>query len=179
GGDFFITSTPDSGTTVTLAIPCDGKQPETTDATPSTEFERATLAAAPQLGQISIFIVEDDRMNRLVLEKMLKATGKITLAEDGDDALTKIEQAHNQGTVFQVMLFDMQLPAPWDGITLMKTVKERIPEYKTVPFIVQTAFAMSGDKDHYISSGFDDYISKPISKTELFTIIQKQLLLKK
>ena len=179
GGDFFITSTPESGTTVTLAIPCDGKQPDTTDAAPGADFERATLAAAPQLGQISIFIVEDDRMNRMVLEKMLKATGKITMAEDGDDALTKIEQAHNQGTVFQVMLFDMQLPAPWDGITLMKTVKERIPEYKSVPFIVQTAFAMSGDKDHYITSGFDDYISKPISKTELFTIIQKQLLLKK
>ncbi|MDP2723819.1 MAG: ATP-binding protein [Bacteroidales bacterium] len=175
GGDFSITSAPQAGTTIVLTIPCEGDQVESN----VNDFENVSLTAAPELGRLSIFIVEDDRMNRMVLEKMLRSAGKITLAVNGDDALNQIESAHIQGNIFQVMLFDMQLPPPWDGITLMKTVKERIPEYNSVPFIVQTAFAMSGDKDHYISAGFDDYISKPINKTELLTMIQKHIQLKK
>ncbi|MFA5419160.1 MAG: ATP-binding protein [Bacteroidales bacterium] len=175
GGDFSITSAPQAGTAIILTIPCEGDQVESN----VNDFESVSVTAAPELGRLSIFIVEDDRMNRMVLEKMLRTAGKITLAEDGDDALNRIERAHIQGNIFQVMLFDMQLPPPWDGITLMQTVKERIPEYNGVPFIVQTAFAMSGDKDHYISAGFDDYISKPINKTELLTLIQKHIQLKK
>lgn len=176
GGKFSINSFPLQGTTITLTLPCDGEQPEPIDQI--MDVGHATLTSAPELGHISIFIVEDDRMNRMVLEKILKNTGEIVLAEDGEEALFKIERAYKQGIIYQVMLFDMQLPPPWNGTSVMKAVKERFPEYKTVPFIVQTAFAMSGDKEQYLSEGFDDYISKPINKNELFIMIQKQLLLR-
>jgi len=59
----------------------------------------------------------------------------------------------------------------------MHEVKKRFPAYKNVPFIAQTAYAMAYDKDTYLDAGFNDYIAKPISKTELITMIQKQLAL--
>ncbi len=173
GGSISISSQLQKGTVVTIAIPCVGGQSQAETASEITET--GSLIAAPELGEISLFIVEDDRMNRLVLEKMLKKAGKITMAIDGDDALSKVENAYNQGEIFRVMLFDMQLPPPWDGTSLMKAIKERLPEYKSVPFIVQTAFAMSGDRDSYLAAGFDDYIAKPINRTELLTMIQKHL----
>ena len=175
GGSISVSSIADKGTTVTIAIPCVGEQGVVESS--KVVVDQVSVIAAPEWSAISLFILEDDRMNRMVLEKMLKKTGQITMAVDGDDALKKIENAFNRGEVFNVMLFDMQLPPPWDGIKVMKTVKERIPAYRNIPFIIQTAFAMSGDKDSYISAGFDDYISKPINKTELLTMIQKQLSL--
>jgi len=173
GGSISISSQLQKGTVVSIAIPCVGEQGSTESAAENNE--NGSLIAAPELGEISLFIVEDDRMNRMVLEKMLKKAGKITMAIDGDDALSKVENAYNRGEIFRVMLFDMQLPPPWDGTSLMKAIKERLPEYKSVPFIVQTAFAMSGDRDSYLAAGFDDYIAKPINRTELLTMIQKQL----
>jgi len=173
GGSISIGSQWQKGTVVTIAIPCVGER-GSSEITSET-VETGSLITAPELGEISLFIVEDDRMNRMVLEKMLKKAGKITMAIDGDDALSKVENAYNQGEIFRVMLFDMQLPPPWDGTSLMKAIKERLPEYKSVPFIVQTAFAMSGDRDSYLAAGFDDYIAKPINRTELLTMIQKHL----
>lgn len=126
-------------------------------------------------GSLDIFIVEDDRMNRLVLQKMLNKAGTTTIAVDGDETMKIISERHKKGHVFQVMLFDINLPSPWDGIKLMKKIRSDYKEYRFVPFIAQTAYAMAGDKEKMLEAGFDDYIAKPISKNELLTIIKNQL----
>lgn len=161
------------GTNVSITLPCTFEQ-DTEDTTLKTS-QKASIISAPEFGIIKIFIVEDDRMNRLVLEKMLKKTGEIITADDGKDALKKLEKSTSSGKIYDVMLIDINLPAPWDGILLMKEIKKRYPNYKRVPFIAQTAYALTGDKELYLDAGFNDYISKPISKTELLTMIQKQL----
>jgi len=114
-------------------------------------------------------------MNRLVLEKILKKSGKLTLAVDGDETLKIIGERYKKGHIFQVMLFDINLPSPWDGIMLMQKIRADYKEYRLVPFIAQTAYAMAGDREKMLESGFDDYIAKPISKNELLTIIKNQL----
>jgi CheY-like chemotaxis protein len=73
------------------------------------------------------------------------------------------------------MLFDINLPSPWDGISLMKEIRKLYKEYRYVPFIAQTAYAMAGDREKMLDAGFDDYIAKPINKNELMTIIKNQL----
>lgn len=157
------------GTTVDIFIPCESNK--------ETELilSAKPIAAAPAIGQLDIFIVEDDRMNRLVLEKILKKSGKLTLAVDGDETLKIIGERYKKGHVFQVMLFDINLPSPWDGIMLMQKIRADYKEYRLIPFIAQTAYAMAGDREKMLESGFDDYIAKPISKNELLTIIKNQL----
>lgn len=54
------------GTTVDIFIPCES------DKDTELIVTAMPIAAAPTIGQLDIFIVEDDRMNRLVLEKILK-----------------------------------------------------------------------------------------------------------
>lgn len=169
-----ITSTIGVGTNVSVTLPC-SIEIDPDDDSDNTTKQEASIVSAPEFGRVKIFIVEDDRMNRLVLEKMLKKSGDITTAVDGKDTLKKIENNTKSGKLFDVMLFDINLPAPWDGINLMHEIKKKFPEYKSIPFIAQTAYAMSGDKDLYLDAGFNDYISKPIIKTELLTMIQKQL----
>lgn len=125
--------------------------------------------------KINIFIVEDDRMNRLVLSKMLDKIGNNSLAVDGEETISIIDRAYKNGVIFDVMLFDINLPAPWDGIKLMHEVKNRWKEYKFIPFIAQTAYAMAGDRERLLDAGFDNYLAKPINKNELISIIFKHV----
>jgi CheY-like chemotaxis protein len=118
--------------------------------------------------------VEDDRMNRLVITKML-SDWNLDSAEDGDITIKKIDQAYKEGTIYDLMLFDINLPNPWDGIKLMHHIKKKYPEYKEIPFIAQTAYAMRGDKERLLEEGFDDYLSKPISQQRLLTSMYKFL----
>lgn len=172
-GTLEISSKLGIGTNVSITLPCT-YEADLDDDTEKTS-QKASIISAPEFGIIKIFIIEDDRMNRLVLEKMLKKTGEIITSVDGEDALEKLDQSYSSGKIYDVMLVDINLPAPWDGILLMKEIKKRFPKYKSVPFIAQTAYALTGDKDIYLEAGFNDYISKPLSKTILLTMIQKQL----
>lgn len=172
-GRLEINSKIGTGTNVIITLPCTyDENQDDSDKKPS---QNASIVSAPEFGVIKIFVIEDDRMNRLVIEKMLQKTGEIITAVDGDDAIKKLEKSNRSGKIYDVMLVDINLPAPWDGILLMKEIRKRYPQYKSVPFIAQTAYALTGDKEIYIDAGFNDYISKPISKTELLTMIQKQL----
>ncbi|MBU1368836.1 MAG: response regulator [Bacteroidetes bacterium] len=161
------------GTTVSLFLPCE----ITKGSAEAKQKQQATLPIpnAPEIGALDIFIVEDDRMNRMVLEKILRKAGHLTMAVDGEETLKIISERHKRGHVFQVMLFDINLPSPWDGIMLMKKIRESYQEYRYIPFIAQTAYAMAGDKEKMLDAGFDDYIAKPINKNELLTIIKNQL----
>lgn len=133
------------------------------------------LQGLPLQTSFDIFIVEDDRMNRMVLQKMLAKTGKLTFAVDGEEALRIVRERYKHQHVFQVMLFDINLPAPWDGLRLMQHIRKEIPEYKKRPFIAQTAYAMTGDRERFLEAGFDDYIAKPVNKNELITLIKRQV----
>ena len=130
--------------------------------------------ASPSI--LRIFVVEDDKMNRLVLRKMLSKIGDITLAVNGEETLNIIDENAKLGMTFDIMLFDINLPPPWDGTFLMQKIKQNYPQYRSIPFIAQTAYAMSGDRERLLEAGFDDYISKPISKFLLLKVIEKYIV---
>ena len=173
-GEIEIVSKVNVGTEVSIILPCISDS-NNFDTSENSSIHNTSMIGTPDFGKLRIFIVEDDRMNRLVLEKMLKKSGEIITAVDGDDTLKKIEKSIKSDKLFDIMLFDINLPQPWDGIKLMYEIKKEFPVYKNVPFIAQTAYAMAYDKDTYLDAGFNDYIAKPINKTELLTMIQKQL----
>lgn len=180
-GTLLIESKQGKGTSVKLTIPCSQNTTITSENKKNQEIKaeekapKASIISAPELGRIKIFVVEDDRMNRMVIEKMLKNAGDITTAVDGEDALKKIANANSKNLHFDVMLLDMNLPSPWDGMKLMNEIRKRYSWTNNTPFIAQTAYAMADDKDLYLDAGFNDYISKPINKNELLTMIQNQL----
>ncbi len=171
-GEIRVESTKGIGTTVSILI-----KAEVERIVIEEPVEKVIEKVTPEItkGDLRIFIVEDDRMNRLVLKKMLAKTGEVVATVDGEETMQVIEENHKKGIIFDIMLFDINLPAPWDGIKLMNAVKEKFKEYKTIPFIAQTAYAMTGDKERLLDSGFDNYIAKPINKNEMINMIKSQL----
>lgn len=173
-GEITVDSVKGIGTTVTVYLPAElstvSLKPLKNKVANSSVSENNS-----QTNDIHVFIVEDDRMNRLVLKSMLQGKYKITMAEDGEETLKIIEKRYENGNTFDIMLFDINLPVPWDGIELMKVIKEKYRNYLNVPFVAQTAYAMTGDKERLLESGFDDYISKPLNQNRLISIINNNL----
>jgi signal transduction histidine kinase/CheY-like chemotaxis protein len=169
-GHIEIESAKGIGTTVTIFFP-----PEKTNKTDHIPKEPTRKQKFKTLQGLEIFIIEDDLMNKIVLYEMTKSLGNVITSVNGDETMKIMEQTYKEGKIFDIMLFDINLPPPWDGIRLMQEIRKKWKEYKSIPFVAQTAYAMAGDKEKLLEAGFDDYISKPINQQELYSIIKNQL----
>jgi len=174
-GDIQIESTIGKGTVISLSIPFEKAETELYKG--EVKQRRKTAKGFSLIKTPRILVVEDDKMNRLVFKKMIGKISDLSISEDGDIALQTMEDAIKNKQIFDIILMDINLPAPWDGIKVMKEMKSRFKEVQNIPFVAQTAYAMAGDKEKLLHEGFDDYISKPIDKTELYHIIENNIRL--
>jgi CheY-like chemotaxis protein len=117
------------------------------------------MNAKPFAG-IKILIVEDDLSSRLYLNKIMEKTGATLL--NAGDGLEAIEMS-KQNPDIAIILMDIQLPL-MDGYTAAKKIRELRGK---IVIIAQTAYGLSGDMENIISSGFDDYLIKPIYSEQL------------
>ena len=116
-----------------------------------------------------ILIVDDNKLNLKVTKRLLTPYElDITLLESGEECIELIKEQNN----FDLILMDQMMPG-LDGTSTMNKLKE-IENFDT-PIVVLTADAMEGQKEKYLSSGFVDYISKPIDKAELSRVLKKFL----
>jgi len=107
-----------------------------------------------------VLIVEDNPINRELMDYVLRAHGFDTLnAMDGGIGLDMIRRERPD-----LVLCDIQMPVV-DGFEFTRLVKAD-PQLKHIPVIAVTAFAMVGDRDRILASGFDGYIAKPIDPTQ-------------
>ncbi|PLX09168.1 MAG: response regulator, partial [Marinilabiliales bacterium] len=95
----------------------------------------------------------------------------------GEDTLDKVNNILKDKFNIDFVLMDINLPGEYNGITLMHKLKNDFDIFTKIPFIAQTAYAMSNERDKLINEGFDEYLSKPIKKTELENVVQKVLVL--
>ncbi len=116
-----------------------------------------------------ILYVEDNFQNKRLVRKMLTARGyEVIEAEDG---LTGVEMAlHEQP---DLILMDISLPGI-DGVEATQRLKS-FEETQHIPVIALTANAMRGDRERFLAAGCDDYLSKPISMSELLEMLRKYL----
>ncbi|MEI7463535.1 MAG: ATP-binding protein, partial [Candidatus Taylorbacteria bacterium] len=169
-GNLEIQSERGVGTTVTLFIKSSVDQVQSSSA-----VTEETKKKSRGLHDLDIFIVEDDMMNKLVLTEMTKSLGRVVAAMNGEETLKLLRSRAAEGKFFDIMLFDINLPPPWDGVKLMQEIRKTMKQYRSIPFIAQTAYAMAGDREKLLEEGFDDYISKPINQQQLYSIMKNQL----
>lgn len=116
-----------------------------------------------------ILIVDDNKLNLKVTSKLLEPYHiETTLLESGEECIDIIKE----GVKFDLILLDQMMPG-LDGTETLKRLKE-IDGF-SIPVVVLTADAIQGQKEKYLSDGFNDYISKPIDKNELNRVLKKYL----
>jgi CheY-like chemotaxis protein len=114
-----------------------------------------------------VLVVEDNILNlELVLDILGSMGFEAKGVEDGKEALSMIEKEQ-----YDLILMDIELPG-MNGIDARENIKRK-SSYEKVPVIAITAYAMKGDKERLIASGFDDYMAKPIDVTGFIKKIEK------
>jgi CheY-like chemotaxis protein len=141
------------------------------DAKESAEIkEIRPLKSVPELSGYTIMIVEDNKINRVIIKKMLSETkATLLIAENGLSAVEIFKE-----TRIDLILMDIQMPI-MDGVEACKIIKQ-LPHCP--PIIALTANIMAKDVTHYISSGFDAHLGKPIELSYLHEMLTEQLLIK-
>ncbi|RRJ62815.1 DNA-binding response regulator [Paenibacillus oralis] len=107
---------------------------------------------------ITILIVEDDQMVRLLTKAKLSPLYKIKEAADGQEALEVLDREH-----MDLLVVDIQMPN-MNGYELVRTLRDA---GDMTPVIMLTAMNTFSHKKDGFASGVDDYMTKPIDYEEL------------
>jgi len=114
-------------------------------------------------------IAEDNAVNRELLRELLELRDYAVLeACDGQQALRALE-----GSLPDVLLLDLGMPV-LDGFATIRKIREN-PGWAALPVLAVTAYAMRGDREKVLASGFDGYLSKPINPTALYQELDRLL----
>ena len=109
-----------------------------------------------------VLVVEDNPINRLVAERMLRRHGlEVASVEDG---LAAVERLTRTNAPFDLVLMDCQMPE-LDGLDATRRIRaweQAQPSARHVPIVALTAGAFDEDRDRTREAGMDDFLTKPI-----------------
>ncbi|MBE0539095.1 MAG: PAS domain S-box protein [Ignavibacterium sp.] len=158
GGSISLESEIGKGSTFTVVFPTDD---EFIKSESLKIMATEDLLPAPIGNKKKVLIVDDDMATRKIVELFLRGEIEIETASTSKDAAEMINN-----TLYALILMDISLGKGISGVELQQNLRSK-PEYKNVPVVAVTAHAMSGDKEKFLSSGFNDYLSKPFAKKDL------------
>ena len=163
GGEITVESTPGQGSVFTfeLLLPLSKAPASTRSRSPHIEI------AAPLIGHV--LVVEDDRVNQLVIKLMLSRLGlTCEIVGNGTDA---IERTVNGS--WDLVLMDVQMP-DIDGLEATRRIRTQLAG-RALPIIALTANAMAEDRIACERAGMNDFLTKPVRERELRTCLERWL----
>ena len=118
---------------------------------------------------LCILLAEDNVINSALATGILTKRGHVvTHAANGCEAV-----AAASAGVFDLIFMDVQMPQ-MDGFEATRRIREiEEPLGRHTPIVAMTAHAMAGDRERCLASGMDDYISKPLEKSELLALLAR------
>lgn len=129
----------------------------------------ASVEPDPADERPQLLVVEDNESTRRLLAFMLKADYGLHFATGADEALAIAAER-----VYDAVLLDINLGERRTGVEVMHALWQ-IPEYRRVPVVACTAYALPGDEARYLAAGFHAYVSKPVRKPVLLDVLKKIL----
>jgi len=165
GGNMAVDSEPGAGTTFHFCLRFrldDGRE----DGLP------APADAEQDPDGRAILLVEDDMVNRLAIRSILEKAGyRITAVENGAEALRELGNRR-----YGLVLMDIQMPV-MDGVETTRAIRSGRAgaANAAIPIVALTAYAMAGDREHFLEAGMDDYLAKPVEVDRLGETISRIL----
>jgi two-component system, sensor histidine kinase len=118
-----------------------------------------------------ILLGEDHPVNQMVAINVLEGLAvEVGVASDGLEVLAQLNS-----TYYDLILLDCQMPM-MDGFETTAAIRQmESGSARHIPIVAMTANAMAGDREHCLSMGMDDYISKPFEERDLAGVLAKWL----
>jgi PAS domain S-box-containing protein len=162
-GSITFKSNPGEGSTFTITFPCSDIAEEMIYPSDNSYDEKAIIGNP--FNNISVLLVEDDRSNASVISAYLEDHMNVDLVSSGKAAIEVCNSIK-----YDAILMDINLKGI-DGVETLRQICKINNHYSNIPIIAITAYAMSGDKEKFLSLGFTHYLSKPFLRSELILLL--------
>ncbi len=111
-------------------------------------------------------VVDDDMRNIFAISSLLESyNANVIVGKNGKEGIQKLKNAE-----VDLILMDIMMPE-MDGYEAMKRIRKE-KKYEKLPIIALTAKAMKEDRDKCIAAGANDYLSKPVAKDKLLSLLR-------
>lgn len=171
GGSVTVESEVNCGSRFTISLPM--KSVTEVEENQQDHAEVTLISSLPAVlsPNFNILLVEDDLPNGQLMETYLERLGyHVTWSKNATEMWAVLAQ-QKPGLI----LIDIQLPDE-NGLNVVQQLRQQ-SEYQMIPVIAQTAMAMKGDRETCLTSGVNEYISKPIDLPLLGNLVAKYIKL--
>ncbi len=134
--------------------------PITEDVTPLDE-------ASMSFSDMSCLYVEDQIDSQILFKVQMRDMKEIEFANSFEKAIPLLKSKK-----FDLIVMDINLQGEYNGLDAMRAIK-KMPGYANTPIIAVTAYILPGDRERFIKAGFHDFISKPVLRDKLETVMER------
>jgi len=123
------------------------------------------------LKALNCLYIEDQVDSQILFKVQMKELKEIKFAVSFEEALPLLDSNH-----FDFIVMDINLQGDYNGLDALKII-HKMPGYESIPVIAVTAYVLPGDKEKFIATGFNDFISKPIFRDKMVDSLEKIFLM--
>ena len=119
-----------------------------------------------------VLVVDDEELNLRLLDALLKPQGyQVFTARDGEEAIGMVHEVKPD-----IILLDIMMPR-MNGFEVARKLRED-PETKIIPIVMVTALQDVEDRVQALEAGADDFLTKPVDRTEMRARVKSLLKVK-
>ncbi|MCF6268389.1 MAG: PAS domain S-box protein [Melioribacteraceae bacterium] len=114
---------------------------------------------------LSCLYVEDQIDSQILFKVQMKGLKTIEFANSFEKAIPLL-----QSRVYDFIIMDINLQGEYNGLDALRAI-QKMESHKDVPIVAVTAYVLPGDRERFITAGFTDFISKPILRDKLESVL--------
>ncbi len=167
-----------AGTTVTVTIPFKKSaglnKSEPQDRKAKTAQTQQTTETAPGLikDNLKVLIVDREKLDGMLLKKMLEGYGEVVVTASSTEALQKVDLLVRQQKQPDLIIVETKMNALKGGnLTLLNALKRKLKAPEETFFIALSSFPQPGEEEKMYRQGFNGYMVKPVIKKDLIKVI--------
>ena len=142
-------------------------EPAPVETTPVVETVLPPEGANRSFSDISCLYVEDQIDSQILFKVQMRDMKEIEFANSFEKSIPLLKSKQ-----FDLIVMDINLQGEYNGLDAMRAIK-RMPGYANTPIIAVTAYILPGDRERFIKAGFHDFISKPVLRDKLETVMER------